>query len=102
VLPPGELTERLVESESVLVERIVSSGQATEPGLWLEQDRDEWVALLDGEAELAYDDGTRLALTPGDHVLIRAGERHRVERTSADPPAVWLAVHATALGGRAG
>jgi cupin 2 domain-containing protein len=102
VLPPGELNERLAGSEGVLVERIVSTGQATEPGLWLEQDRDEWVALLEGEAELSYDDGSRLALTPGDHVLIRAGERHRVERTSVDPPAVWLAVHAPGLGGDPG
>jgi cupin 2 domain-containing protein len=75
----------------------VSTGQATPPGVWLETGRDEWVVLLTGSAELAYADGSRLALEPGDHVLIPAGERHRVERTSGEPPAVWIAVHASAL-----
>jgi len=66
-------------------------------GEWLESERDEWVVLLEGEAELAYDDGSRLRLGAGDHVLIAAGERHRVEWTRADPPCVWLAVYADDL-----
>lgn len=80
-----------------MVERIVSAGHATERGRWLVQERAEWVALLDGEAELVFADGSRLRLEPGDHVLISAGERHRVEWTREDPPCVWLAVHATGL-----
>jgi cupin 2 domain-containing protein len=91
------VTEPLACSDDVLVERIVSTGQSTPPGSWLEGSRDEWVVLLEGEAELAYGDGSRLALRPGDHVLLAAGMRHRVEWTSSDPPAVWLAVHAPAL-----
>jgi cupin 2 domain-containing protein len=81
----------------VLVERIVSAGQTTPAGEWLEQERDEWVVLLEGEVELVYEDGSRLRLGPGDHVLIPAGERHRVEWTRADPPCIWLAVHADEL-----
>jgi cupin 2 domain-containing protein len=54
--------------------------------------------LLEGEAELRYEDGTRLVLGSGDHVLITAGERHRVEWTREDPPCIWLAVHAVSLG----
>ena len=98
-LAAHELFERLVAGDGVLIERIVSTGQATPAAEWLEQDRDEWVALLDGEAELVYDDGSRLRLVAGDHVVIPAGERHRVEWTRADPPCIWLAVHAD-LGGR--
>jgi cupin 2 domain-containing protein len=81
----------------VRVERIVSSGQSTEADAWLVGARDEWVALLHGEAELRYEDGSRLLLGAGDHVLIPGGERHRVERTSIDPPAIWIAVHADGL-----
>ena len=81
----------------MLVERIVSAGQETPAGEWLEQDRDEWVVLLEGEVELVYEDGSRLRLGPGDHVLIPAGERHRVERTREHPPCIWLAVHADEL-----
>jgi len=29
----------------------------------------------------------------GDHLLIPAGERHRVEATDPAGPTVWLAVH---------
>ncbi|HXF97296.1 MAG TPA: cupin domain-containing protein [Gaiellaceae bacterium] len=94
-----EVFEALAAGPHVLVERIVSSGQATPPGAWLEQERDEWVVLLEGEAELSFADGSRLGLGRGDWVLIPRGVRHRVERTRAEPPCVWLAVHAELGGG---
>jgi cupin 2 domain-containing protein len=97
-LPGDELFEPVAEGAGVLVERIVSTGQATPPGEWLEGERDEWVVLLRGEAELAFANGTRAVLSPGDHLVIAAGVRHRVERTSADPPCIWIAVHAHGLG----
>jgi cupin 2 domain-containing protein len=95
--PAGEWSERLAGGDGVLVERIVSTGQSTPPGEWLEQERDEWVVLVEGEAGLSFGDGSTLRLAPGDYVLIRVGERHRVEWTRADPPCVWLAVHARGL-----
>lgn len=79
------------------MERIVSTGQATAPGEWLEEELDEWVVLLAGDAELSFEAGARLRLVAGDYLSIPAGERHRVEWTSADPPCVWLAVHAAGL-----
>ena len=96
-LPSGELSERLAGGEDVLVERIVSTGQFTPPGEWLEQGRDEWVAVLQGDAVLSFADGTSTKLSRGDTAAIPAGARHRVERTSADPPCIWLAVHAPGL-----
>jgi cupin 2 domain-containing protein len=96
-LPSEELFERLAGCEQVYVERIVSSGQASPPGRLFAQHRDEWVVLLEGEAELRYEDGEVLRLCPGDYVLIPAGTRHRVERTRAEPPCIWLAVHAAFL-----
>jgi cupin 2 domain-containing protein len=89
--------EPLAISSDVLVERIVSTGQATPPGEWLEQDRDEWVTLLAGEAELSFEDGSVVRLVPGDHVVIPARERHRVEWTQSDPPCIWVAVHASGM-----
>jgi cupin 2 domain-containing protein len=96
-LPDDELFEPVAGGVGVLVERIVSTGQATPPGEWLEGERDEWVVLLRGEAELAFADGSRAVLSAGDHLLIAAGVPHRVERTSADPPCIWIAVHAHGL-----
>ncbi len=92
-LPSDELFTDLIPDAGVKIERIVSSGQATPEGEWYDQPRDEWVALIQGEATLAYEDGTEVTLRAGDHLLIPAHTRHRVTRTSATPPCIWLAVH---------
>ena len=92
-LPDTEWFETLAGNAQVRIERIVSTGQCTPPGDWYDQNADEWVALLQGEAELSFADGNRRSLTAGDHLFIPSHQRHRVERTSSDPPCIWLAVH---------
>lgn len=92
-LPSEETFEPLVDSSAVLIERIISCGQTTPPGQWYDQERDEWVLLVQGQAAIAYDDGTEIRLGAGDSLLIAAHQRHRVTFTSADPPCLWLAVH---------
>lgn len=89
-----ELCEPILEANNILIERIVSRGQITPPGEWYDQEKDEWVILLQGEAELSYTDGHRLKLKAGDYLLIPAHQQHRVEYTSSDPICIWLAVHA--------
>jgi cupin 2 domain-containing protein len=89
-----EQFETLFRGKDILIERILSVGHATAEGEWYDQERDEWAAVLQGEAILAYEDGRSLHLGPGDHVLIPAHTRHRVEWTSRDPVCIWLAVHA--------
>ncbi len=88
-----ERFETLVRGEGILIERILSKGRATPENQWYDQERDEWVAVLQGEAILTYDDGRSLHLGPGDHVLIPAHTRHRVEWTSTEPVCIWIAVH---------
>lgn len=94
-LPVGaeaaERFEGLLNRPGVRIERIVSSGQSTPPGEWLEQAWDEWVLLVAGRAGLTLEGDPPLTLEPGDHLLIPAHRRHRVDWT--DTPAVWLAVH---------
>jgi cupin 2 domain-containing protein len=90
----GEVIDTLVETRSVKIERIVSSGQATPPGEWYDQDRDEWVALLSGAATIRFEDPDELiSLTPGDWQRVAAHRRHRVETTAVDRESVWIAVH---------
>jgi cupin 2 domain-containing protein len=93
-LPPEELFESLVAADQLRIERIISTGQVTPPGEWYDQEQDEWVILLQGEAELSYEDGSRLKLKAGDYVAIAAHQRHRVEYTTTEPPCIWLAIHA--------
>jgi cupin 2 domain-containing protein len=95
--PPSdkETFERLAKGEGLVIERIVSSGQKTPEGEWYDQERDEWVVLLQGQATLSFQDGTELNMCAGDSLFIPAHQRHRVEHTSKDPPCIWIAVHAT-------
>ncbi len=93
LLSDREQFEAIVSTEHLLIERIISTGQATPPGEWYDQERDEWVLLLQGQAQLSYSDGSTIALNPGDYLLIPARQKHRVESTSIDPPCIWLAVH---------
>lgn len=94
VSPDAEVFEPLLSAPAFLLERIVSTGQATPPGEWLEQERDEWVMLASGSARLSFEgEESEVTLQPGDYVVIPAGCRHRVAWTDPARPTVWLALH---------
>jgi cupin 2 domain-containing protein len=95
---PPKITEEFIQvllaTGNFRLERIVSSGQATPPGEWFDQDTHEWVALLTGAAGLRFEDEAEpRVLRPGDYLLIPAHRRHRVEWTDPVTPTVWLALH---------
>ena|SRR5689334_1241866 len=96
-LPPAlaeEAFDELVATPGLRIERIVSTGQATPAGEWLEQDRAEWAMVLEGAAALSFEgDPAVRRLGRGDWVEIPARLRHRVEWTDPGRPTVWLAVH---------
>jgi cupin 2 domain-containing protein len=50
-----ELFQTLLSTPGLLVERIVSLGHASPDGDWMDQDRHEWVLLLQGAARLAFE-----------------------------------------------
>jgi cupin 2 domain-containing protein len=96
-LPPcasDEVFEPLLAAEHVRIERIVSTGQASPPGHWYDQDWAEWVVVLAGRAAVRIEgEAHARELGPGDHLHLPAHRRHRVEWTDAAAPTVWLAVH---------
>lgn len=90
---PKELIEILAKSESVRVERIVSTGQGSPNDFWYDQEEHEWVVVLKGEAKLLFEgDKQPVLMKPGDFVTIPAHRKHRVEWTTPDEPTVWLAI----------
>ncbi len=91
---PDEVTDVLLRGAgSFRLERIVSQGQASPPDFWYDQEEHEWVLLVEGAAGLRFEDEADVReLAPGDHLLIRAHRRHRVEFTPAGKPTVWLAL----------
>ena len=89
-----EFVERLAEGKNTIIERIVSAGHVTPENEWYDQDRDEWVVLLRGNATVLFDDKSVLHVKDGDVLFICAHRKHRVIYTSVEPPCIWLAVHA--------
>ncbi len=96
-LPRGkgrEVFERVCWNRRFVLERIVSTGQATPEGVWLRERRNEWVMVLQGRAALRFWGSRRLLrMEAGDYVLIPKNTRHRVEWTSSAGETVWLAAH---------
>jgi cupin 2 domain-containing protein len=83
----------LVAQSGLRIERIVSTGQTTPADAPYDQDHDEWVLLLSGAAALWVEGEGERRLRPGDAMMIRARQRHRVTHTATDQPTVWLAIH---------
>ena len=91
---PDEIIRILAVRGGVRIERIVSDGHVTPPGEWYDQEWDEWVLLVSGGATLLFEDyAAPLVMRPGDHIMIPARRRHRVERTDTVQKTIWLAVH---------
>ena len=87
-----ELTDIVFERRGLRAERILSTGQTSPSGFWYDQAEDEWVAVLQGDASLQWEDGSLTELHTGDWLLIPAHKKHRVEYTSVNPPCIWLAI----------
>lgn len=92
-LPNQELFESLLVHENITIERIISTGQTTPIDQWYDQEQDEWVILLQGEAEITAQDEQRFKLSAGDYLMIPAHQKHRVTYTSSNPSCIWLAIH---------
>lgn len=90
----AEIFTTLFENDAVRVERIVSPRHSGEDENWYDQDEDEWVMVVRGEATLVFADGRHEAMGPGDWIAIPARCRHRVAAVTHET--VWIAVHARA------
>jgi cupin 2 domain-containing protein len=88
-----ELIQQLVDTEHVRIERIVSRGHSSPETGWYDQDENEWVIVLQGEALLSFEGQASLRLRKGDYINIPAHQRHKVEWTDPESETIWLAVH---------
>lgn len=88
-----EVFETLVDNEAVIIERIVSSGHRSPQSGWYDQEKDEWVLLLKGSAEVVFEDQAVVKLRVGDFVHIPSHCKHKVSWTDPDQATLWLAVH---------
>lgn len=85
-------TERetiLYEDETIRIVTINSSHHTTPIDAPYDQEEDEWVSILEGEAELKVEN-TIIPLHKGDHYMIKAHQKHWVTYTSNR--CIWLCV----------
>ena len=89
----SEIFDQLILNKNLIIERIISSGHITPEGEWYDQEKDEWVLLLQGNAKIEFENAEQLEMKAGDYLLIPSHKKHRVSFTSSTPPCIWLAVH---------
>lgn len=91
---PGapETFDDILRLPGLRIERIVSQGHTSPESGWYDQAEGEWVLVLQGAAELTFEDGHVQRLAAGDHVHLPPHCRHRVSWTDPQRPTVWLAV----------
>lgn len=86
----------LLNHDNIRIERIVSNGQKSEEDFWYEQEENEFVLLLDGDAvlEIQNEDGSikEIELNKNEYINIKAYVKHRVKYTNTSKPTVWLAI----------
>ena len=93
-LPIDKSEERFFEifkNETIKIEKIVSNGQTSPDNFWYEQEKNEFVLLLEGFAILEFEDKEKKK-KKGDCINIKAFEKHRVKFTSLDESTIWFAV----------
>jgi cupin 2 domain-containing protein len=87
-----EVFEDILTRGNIRIERIISHGHCSPESGWYDQEENEWVIMLSGSGTLLFEDERVIELKAGDYVLIPAHQRHKVIRTDAEQPTIWLAV----------
>ena len=91
---PDEVFDTLCSADNVRIERIVSRGHACPEGSWYDQEKNEFVLVVQGSAGLQIENRADVVvLKAGDYFNIGARVRHRVAWTDAACETIWLAVH---------
>ena len=100
-----ELFNTILSKKNIKIERIISKNNITPKGKWYNQDKNEFVILLKGSAELLFfpdkkypndakqeilHKGHKIKMKTGDYINIPAHIKHRVDKTGKKT--IWLAV----------
>lgn len=81
----------IFKNETIKIEKIVSNGQKSPQNFWYEEEKNEFVLVLEGFAIVEFED-FEVELKKGDCLNIKAYQKHRVKFTSQTEPTIWFAV----------
>lgn len=91
-----EFFENLLQGHGrIRVARVVSHGHTSPERGWYNQEQDEWVVVIEGNAKLFFKNGEEISLDKGEHLLIPKYRKHKVIYSSS--PCIWLAIFADSL-----
>jgi len=88
-----EIFEEIISSPDFTIERIFTNKHYDKPGDWYDQEKDEWVLILQGEAILEFENKEIVSLSKSDYIFIPARKKHRINESSKSPKCIWLAIH---------
>lgn len=88
-----EAFKDILTAAAVRIERIVSKGHTSPAEGWYDQEKNEWVMVLEGAAVILFKGGKEVVLHKGDYVNIPSRTRHKVTWTDPENETIWLAVH---------
>ena len=89
-----EIIEPLLTAKNFKIERIVSRDHCSPKDFWYDQENDEWVLVIKGQATLLFEDQKEsVELHEGDYINIPAHRKHRVTWTNPKQETIWLAIH---------
>lgn len=81
----------IFKNETIKIEKIVSNGQTSPENFWYEQEKSEFILLLEGFTILEFEN-FEIELKKGDCINIKVMQKHRVKFTSLNEPTIWFAV----------
>ena len=89
-----ELFEQLLCTNDLKIQKIVSKGHTSPKSGWYNQNENEWVMVLKGEAVLSFKNNKKdITLKKGDFINIPAKVKHKVSWTKPNKKTVWLAIY---------
>jgi cupin 2 domain-containing protein len=88
-----EIFELLAQSDNVKIERIISNGHSSPATGWYDQERNEWIIVLKGNASISFENGEVVDLNEGDYLNILSHQKHKVISTGTTTETIWLAIH---------
>jgi len=89
----NEVFSDIVQGENIRIERIISKGHSSPESGWYDQNENEWVIVLKGEARLSFQNNNDVPLVAGSYLNIPAHTKHKVTWTTPNKETIWLAVH---------
>lgn len=87
-----EYFQTIIKRENIRIERIVSAGHKSPDGYWYNQEENEAVLLIKGEAIVEFEVGKEVFLKAGSFLDIPKKVKHRVKETSLTEESIWLAI----------